>query len=86
MLTRRPTEVNSSKLTLSQTRRKKFQELAEQKRSGSSYSKFEIPEQGYRNFTNIYGKRTERRASKHEKVTLQSIMSSNWSNVVPDTA
>ena len=82
MQARRGTEVNSSKLTLSQTRRKKFQELADQKRRSGQ---FEIPELGYRNFTNIYGKKTERRASKNEKVTLQSIMNSNWSNIIPDS-
>ena len=83
---RRGTEVNSSKLTLSQRRRKKFQELAEHKRrSGNFNSKFEIPDLRYRNFTNIYGKRTERRASHHEKVTLQSIMNSNWSNIILDS-
>ena len=27
----------------------------------------------------------ERRASKNEKVTLQSIMNSNWSNIIPDS-
>lgn len=37
----------------------------------------------FRNFTNVFGKKTEKRVgvAKYEKVTLQSIMKSNWSNI-----
>ena len=88
LLVRRGTEINSAKLTLSQTRRKKFRELAEHKRNSSSCTRFDIPDPGFRNFTNIFGKKAERRLSKHEKVekvTLQSIMKTNWSNINVDT-
>ena len=89
LLVRRGTEIHSVRFSLSQTRRKKFRELAENKRKSTSCTRFDIPEPRFRNFTNIFGsKKTERRGSKHEKVekvTLQSIMKTNWSNIGVDT-
>ena len=41
-------------------------------------SKLDFPEPKFRNFTNIFGKKSVRKSSKPERVTLQSIMRSNW--------
>lgn len=79
--TRRGTEIQPSKLSLSQARRKKFQERAAEKRRsrGSSVSYFELPDLKFRNFTNIFGSnKKERRGSRQEKVTLQSIMKKSF--------
>ena len=40
--------------------------------------KLDFPEPKFRNFTNIFGKKSVRKSSKPERVTLQSIMRSNW--------
>ena len=41
-------------------------------------SKLDFPEPKFRNFTNIFGKKSVRKSSKPERVTLQSIMTTNW--------
>ena len=75
LLIRRGTEVQTTKLNLSQTRRKRFQERVDQQNSSSK--------QYFRNFTNIFGEK-KRRGSKQEKVTLQSIMSRDWTKTGAD--
>ena len=82
LLIRRGTEIQSSKLSLHQLRRNKFQERAAAKRrQRGSLSYFEIPElKQFRNFTNIFGTKKERRGSRQEKVTLQSIMKKNFAS------
>ena len=47
-------------------------------KQASSGSKFEFPEPKFRNFTNIFGKKLVKKSSKPERVTLQSIMRTNW--------
>ena len=49
-----------------------------EKIKSSQGQKLEFPQPKFRNFTNIFGKKVERKSSKPERVSLQSIMRSNW--------
>ena len=49
-----------------------------EKTKSSQGQKLEFPQPKFRNFTNIFGKKVERKSSKPERVSLQSIMKSNW--------
>ena len=53
------------------------QDLREKIKS-SQGQKLEFTQPKFRNFTNIFGKKVERKSSKPEKVSLQSIMRTNW--------
>ena len=49
-----------------------------EKIKSSQGQKLEFTQPKFRNFTNIFGKKVERKSSKPEKVSLQSIMRTNW--------
>ena len=49
-----------------------------EKIKSSQGQKLEFPQPKFRNFTNIFGKKVERKSSKPERVSLQSIMRTNW--------
>ena len=49
-----------------------------EKLKSSQGQKLEFQQPKFRNFTNIFGKKVERKSSKPEKVSLQSIMRTNW--------
>ena len=51
-------------------------------RNSSLGPKLEFPEPKFRNFTNIFGKKLVRKSSKPERVTLQSIMRTNWNSKI----
>ena len=55
-----------------------LRELSRDKIHSSLGQKLKFPEPKFRNFTNIFGKKLERKSSKAERVTLQSIMRTNW--------
>ena len=69
-----------SKCSAGRTKRKEERrapDLRERIKS-SEGPKFEFQQPKFRNFTNIFGKKVERKSSKPEKVSLQSIMRTNW--------
>ena len=49
-----------------------------EKIKSSQGQKLEFTQPKFRNFTNIFGKKAERKSSKPERVSLQSIMRTNW--------
>ena len=69
---------------LDHVRREKFRRMAEETRKSSENisKKFEIPDKKFSNFTNITGKKVKKKVFKQEKVTLQSIMSRSWNEII----
>lgn len=49
-----------------------------EKIKSSQGQKLEFTQPKFRNFTNIFGKKVQRKSSKPERVSLQSIMRTDW--------
>ena len=49
-----------------------------EKVKSSQGQKLKFTQPKFRNFTNIFGKKVERKSSRPERVSLQSIMRTNW--------
>ena len=47
----------------------------------NNHVRFEIPCHKYRNFSNIFGRRTEKKIIRDERVTLGSIMRTDWAHI-----
>ena len=72
------------KQKLAEARKARFKELAAERRNASINlsERFEIPEAKFSNFTNIFGRKIKKKVFKQEKVTLQSIMSRSWKDII----